>query len=139
MANLSEPSRELAAAVLRQVDYEERLGGFRLDGAEGQIPQDLHSLEDVARFLRPDPVDLLFGAGGRGGINYVDLSVLSRWVAEVLGDAELAGAIREVTAQENAYGKQIRPVRELLELRLQQCRALIENRLTPAEAFGSSC
>lgn len=123
MANLSEPSREVATSLLRRVSYDERLMGFKLNAMAGQVPQELYSLEDAVHFLHVDPFELLLGPGGQGQVRYVDLPLLSRWVAEVLGDGELAEAIREAAAQEEVYGKQVGPVRDLLAQRLQQCLA----------------
>jgi hypothetical protein len=127
MATLPEPSLELATAVLRTVEYDERLAGFTLDGTTGHTAQDLYNLESVARFLRSDPLEMLLGGpGGRGLIRYLDLNILSRWVVEVLGDSELAAAIRAAAAQETAYARQIVPVEALLQEILQQCRAVLE-------------
>lgn len=132
MADLSEPTPELAARARREVGYEERLTGITLNQMAGTIPHDLYTLDAAASFLRVDSLQALLAPGGRASIHYIDPGALARWVGEVLGDTELADALREAVAQEEVYANQVGPVRALLEQRLEQFRRVAGKDKEPA-------
>ncbi|MDI3281340.1 MAG: hypothetical protein QJR13_08235 [Bacillota bacterium] len=126
MAVLSEPSRELALKLLREVEYEERLVGYKMSPATGNEQCSLYSLQEVADFLRMDSLEHYLLKGGHPFIGYIDLEELTRWVGEVLGDQELARALEEELKQGESYQSKVALVKPLLKQRLEQCRALAE-------------
>lgn len=124
MTQLAQPSVDLAKRLLSKVKEEEQLLGVIMNPMAGNAPRKLLSFPDACGFLHIDPPEDLLGVGARGQIRYIDLGILKRWIAEVFEDAELADAIGEVLDQEEVFGKQMGPVKELMLQRLEQCKAI---------------
>ena len=80
MQTLSTPDEHLAARVLLEVGFDERLVGYRLRQRTGPIPASLYSFEEVVHLL-----------GDK--FPYLGLERLRQWVASVAKDSELAAAI----------------------------------------------
>jgi len=112
MKSLTAPTKELAARVLGEVAFDDRLVGYRLRKRMGPTAVHLYSLGDVARFLSQDLPQLNWDS-------------LREWLSATLGDAELAEAIREVAAQDLGEHEKALHVRALLGVRLEQCRRAV--------------
>jgi hypothetical protein len=130
---LSEPKPELAARLLAAVGFEQRLVGLKMAAMGGSNPSELYSLNEVANFIHVDDYETAL-RDQHATVGYVDPSALSRWVAEVLGDEELAAAITECAPQGAFYGSVAMSLKELLLERLAQCQAV----LNPVEADPAS-
>ena len=111
MENLTAPSRELALRVLHEVGFDDRLMGGSLHLRGGVRKFSLYSLEEVFMLLRePHP--------------QVDLDRLENWVRTVIHDRELADRIKVAIGQK-ATGQDALPlIRDLVGLRLIQCKQL---------------
>jgi hypothetical protein len=125
---LSEPSKELATRLLGEVSFEERLRAANLTPMGGTREQSIYGFRQAVNFLRIDEFEDLVAAGPRASVAYIHPDALRRWVAEVLGDTELAEAIGEAIADATNYVEIVRPVKELMEHRLSQCEAVLADK-----------
>lgn len=126
MAPLSEPSPEFAGKVLRGVGTKHRLVGVKMTPMAGNLEQPIYSLEGTIKFLEMESREHLIGGGPKGSVPYVDPKFLGRWVADVLGDEELAKAIDEAVERGKNYRERIEAARALMEQRVSQCKAVLE-------------
>ncbi|MBO8126887.1 MAG: hypothetical protein H0Z38_06605 [Firmicutes bacterium] len=122
MAELSKPSPELAAKILKEVEYDNRLVGLMMTPMSGSFERSLWSFEEAVNFLHIDK-DL---HSNQASIRYIDLNLLQRWIAEVFSDTELAAAIRNEIAKYKTFGERVNPVRELMLERLNQCKTVAQ-------------
>jgi len=129
---LSEPPAELAKKILSKVPWQNRLVASITRQMTGITTIDIYSFEEAVNFLRSCrsdySLDELLISGSSATINYLDLSALANWVEDVLGDSELSQALREVVGGESenpllAFREKVKPVLELMEQRLEQCKA----------------
>lgn len=121
MTNLSQPSPDLAARILAEVGFEERLVGVRMTPRAGMLRSSLYAVREVAAFLNAGSIEEVFADGCRAGIGYVELGELADWVGSVFGDAELATRIRSTIHSKGSYLEKGAAVRGFLEARLRQC------------------
>ena len=121
MTNLSEPSPDLAARILAEVGFEERMVGVRMTPRAGILRSSFYSVREVAEFLNAGSLEEVFADGCRAGIGYVELDELAAWVGNVFGDAELATRIRSTIDSTGSYLEKGAAVRGFLEARLRQC------------------
>jgi len=128
MTPLTEPTPESAARLMADVEYEQRLTGLKMAAMGGSNPSALHSLADVANFIHVSDYSTALH-DNHATVGFIDPQALARWVAGVLGDEELAGAVRECAAHGEFYGAVAMPIKELLLERVAQCRAVLD----PAE------
>lgn len=116
---LSQPSKQLATRLLRELDFEERLTGIRVIPMAGDKNVSIYSFRDLIEFLH---VDLSYGyAKTSGSIGYMDLTKLIKSIEEVFGDKELAVAIREKVEKDNSYAERVWSIQVLLKERFKQC------------------
>lgn len=129
--NFSEPTVELAKKVLSKVPWQDRLVASIAHQTTGAMTIDIYSFEEAVNFLkscRTDySLDELLMRGSSATINYLDLNALASWIGDVLGDSELSQAIREVVGGESEnplliFREKVKPVLELMEQRLAQCK-----------------
>jgi hypothetical protein len=110
MGKLEDPSRELATRILTEVDFEDRLCGFSLRERSGPIPVTMYSFEEVVSLLN----DLY---------PRLDFRELEGWIRSVMGDTELAEQIAQAVKKGNNDQERTYLIRDLIEERLNQCRA----------------
>lgn len=132
MTELSKPTRELAARLLAKVSFEDRITGVEMSPSAGDMECFIFSFEEAASFLKVDEGSL---SERSGWICHIDPSALKKWVGETLGDKELAKAIGETTTEYDNCREPIeqclkkielvRPIKELMEQRLKQCKELL--------------
>ena len=106
------PSEALSRRLLRTVPYKDRLAAGRLMPPVGMLREDVCSLRELHLLLAPDVRSL-------PGLN---LRVLADWVERVIGDRELADALRKATQNAGSYVDGCLKVYELVGLRLKQAR-----------------
>ncbi|MCP4716894.1 MAG: hypothetical protein GY868_17355 [Deltaproteobacteria bacterium] len=112
MKKLSKPSRELAAQIGTEVDFENRFIGYRLHKRMGPSPVTMYSFGEVVGFLcRPQP--------------QIDFVALKAWVLTAMGDRELADRIGAVIAADTQPFQKNLSIRDLMALRLLQCKKLV--------------
>lgn len=117
---LTTPSPELAERLLREVGPAERLTGLKMSVMGGSNPIALHSLAQVASFLKIGTYEQAKRANNQETIGYIDLKALEIWVREVLMDEELADAVAEEMATGEPFGIVAPRVREVLMTRAIQ-------------------
>ncbi|MCK8114848.1 hypothetical protein [Anaerosoma tenue] len=125
---LARPTEQLARACLEECSFEDRLVGVLMK-ASGTLPMDLYSLEQVLSFFSYDNSDAVGDEAAvfqdrKLGVSYISPERLSRWVREVVGDAELADGIDAEAAKiedPNIYPPRMRIMRHLLAARVLQC------------------
>jgi len=112
MAKLGDPSRELAARVLTEVDFEHRLNGFILRERAGALPITMYSFEEVVSFLNDHHPR-------------VDFNELKGWMRETMDDMELTERIAEAVRIGRSDQDRLQRIRKLMEERLNQCKKLV--------------
>jgi len=111
---MTPPNKELSRALLDSVPYKDRLPAGRLLPPVGIIPGHVRSLHELHLLLTPDVQSL-------PGIN---LKALADWIGGVIGDGELADAVRVVTRDAGSYAESCLKVYEIVGLRLEQAREI---------------
>jgi hypothetical protein len=109
MTILSKPSRELAKRILSEVDFEERIEGFRLRERAGIIPTTMYSFVEVVGFLSDE-------------FPRMDFIELALWLEEVIKDHELSEKIREEAQSEVSDREKTLRIRDLMGIRLVQSK-----------------
>ena len=109
---MNRPDQTLAHKILSTVPYRDRLPAGRLMPPVGMLRGDVRSLHELRLLLTPDIRSL-------AGIN---LNALTDWVKRVIGDTELADALRKATQDAGSYVDGCLRVYELVGLRLEQAR-----------------
>ena len=109
---MTPPGKELSLRLLDRVTYADRLAAGRLLPPVGIIPGHVRSLQELHLLLAPDVRSL-------PGIN---LNALADWIGGIIGDGELADAVRVVTRDAGSYAESCLKVYELVGLRLEQAR-----------------
>ncbi len=113
MQTLSTPDEHLRARVLREVDFEQRLVGYRVRERTGPMPASLYSFEEVVHLLGDT-------------YPYVSLEQLQQWVETVAEDAELAAAIADVIQEQTNDRDRMLHIRTLMGERLCQCKRAVQ-------------
>lgn len=109
------PSEELSHRLLGTVPYKDRLPAGRLLPPVGIIPGDVRSLRELHLLLAQDDRSL-------PGVNF---NALADWVERVIGDRELADALRKTTKNTASYVDGCLKVYDLVDLRLKQAREVL--------------
>jgi hypothetical protein len=112
VAKLGNPSRELVARVLTEVDFEHRLNGFILRERAGALAVIMYSFEEVVSFLN-DPYPR------------VNFNELEGWMRETMDDMELAEQIAEAVRIGRSDQDRLQHIKKLMEERLNQCKKLV--------------
>jgi hypothetical protein len=128
MDRFSDVTEDFAMKLLSEVSFDLRFNGTKFHAMSGGIPVVFTELQEVKDFLHVAPLPSLLTVGGGGTVNYVDWTKLIAWVEEVFGDQELARAIGEEIEKGNSYVKTMGPIKNLIEERLLQCRALLQSK-----------
>ncbi|MCK8115749.1 hypothetical protein [Anaerosoma tenue] len=126
MATLTMPTEEEARHFMRAVDSDQAFVATVMSPSAGSSAARLLSLGMVQQFLEDRTMEDFQAAGLRLNIHYADFGFLAQWFEEVVGDAELAGAISELHATGEAFGMLVPRVKELLQERLDQCVEVLE-------------
>ena len=112
MQNLSAPSKKTVSRILNEVEFQDRLIGSSLHERAGAMPISLYSFEEV--FV------LLNGRNPR-----IDFNQLETWIRNIMEDRELAARIKKVIEQEQSDRDKSLRIRDLMGLRLIQCRQAV--------------
>ncbi|MBN2247703.1 MAG: hypothetical protein JW733_03300 [Coriobacteriia bacterium] len=123
---LSTPKADQARHFTRVVDSTQAFVATIMSPSAGARVAHLYSLEMVDRFLEAHTIEDFQAVGLRLDIHYADFVFLADWFEEVIGDAELATAIREVHVTGEAFGVLVPRVKRLLRERQQQCEEVLE-------------
>ncbi len=126
MTTLTKPTEEEARRFTRAVDGGRAFVGTVMSPSAGSSAARLLSLGMVQQFLEDRTIEDFRAAGLRLNIHYADFGFLAQWFDEVIGDAELAGAISELHATGEAFGMLVPRVKELLQERIDQCEEVLE-------------
>lgn len=121
MIELTTPTPEIAARVLGEVGWSDRLTGVSMQCLSGPTQMDLYSVDQAAAFLRADELEHLRDPVSGASYGYIDPAALVWWLDNVLQDGELAHAVEETAGQYQHYLAQIEPMHDLLVHRLVQC------------------
>jgi len=119
--HFTQPSEELSRRLLGTAPYKDRLPAGRLMPPVGIIPGHVRSLRELHLLLTPD-VRSLPG---------LSLTALVDWIERVIGDLELAQALRNATENAGSYVEGCLGVYELVGLRLQQAREATGQEVLP--------
>jgi hypothetical protein len=110
MDKLSEPSRELVTLISREVDFKERIIGSNLHERAGVKIIPLYSLHELYMLLnRPYP--------------QIDVHKMESWIRTVIKDEEMAAQINMIREQSGSNLEKLLLMRDLIGVRLSQCRA----------------
>jgi len=112
MKKLSMPTKKVISRILQEVDFEDRLVAHSLHVRAGIKRLSLYSLEEAFTLLHaPHP--------------QIDFTQLIVWIRDVIQDEELAERIQTVIAQEANDHDKILQIRDLVGLRLVQCKRAV--------------
>ena len=110
MTALTAPSPELVSLISREVDFKDRLIGSNLHERAGVKTIALYSLHELYMLLnKPFP--------------QVDVQKMACWIRTVIKDDELAAKITMIEELRARDFDKFLQIRELIGLRLIQCRA----------------
>ena len=112
MALLSNPSTQLASRILSEVNFDQRLEGFRLRERAGILAIQLYSVSEIVGFLS-DPFPR------------IDFIALSDWVLNVMEDPELSEMITGIAVSDASDLEKTRQIRNLMGIRLVQSKKMI--------------
>ena len=112
MRKPSDPTLQLAKRVLAEVDFDDRLFGFKLKLRAGPTPVTMYSFPEVVAFLWDENPR-------------IDIAGLKIWINDVMGDRELAGIIDKEIGESDTEYQKTEIVRELMKIRLDQCKRLV--------------
>ena len=116
MEKLTFPSKALAARIVTEVGFEDRLMGYRLRERAGAMSIPLYSFEEVVGLLNePHP--------------RIDFNRLETWVRDTMGDVKLAGKIRDLLREDISDRDRSLRIRDLMALRLHQCLESISQKV----------
>ena len=111
MTLLSNPSKKLALRILSEVNYDQRMEGFRLRDRAGIIKAQLYSFSEIIVFLSDS-------------FPKIDFQALAQWVLTVMEDPELSEKIKDVVASNTAELEKTRRIRDLMGIRLVQSKKM---------------
>lgn len=124
VTTLSEPTPELAARLLADVAYEQQIVGLKMSAMGGSSPSTLLSLPQVAHFIQIGTYEEALN-DRQATVGYVDPGALAAWISQVLGDDELAEAVRAEIGKGEFYGNIAMAIKALLHARVAQCLAVL--------------
>ncbi|GEM_PF-1808743 len=125
MSKLSKPSLELATKVLSELEYADRLNGYRMSPAVGNARHSLFSFQEATNFLKIGDIGDLMIKGGSTSIAFINPQELRTWVDRVYGDQELVAALDELLATEASLAEKISTMKQLMKERLDGCHAVL--------------
>jgi hypothetical protein len=128
MAKLSEPSKDLASRILREVDFEERFVGVKMTPMAGNRMTSIYSFQEAVDFLHMDSLEDLLAVGSHGSVGYLDLNHLKKWISDIFGDMELAEALDQGIGDGDSYMAGLEKAKDLMRERLEQCKAVTPNK-----------
>jgi len=121
------PSKDLAQRALGKVSFADRLVAYRMGSSVGTNRVDLYSYEQVGEHLGGTRWHDLSDESLKPTLAWVDLARLTTWLEEVIGDPELAAAVRYTKEQaEPNFKAQIEAIGPLLRLRYEQYLSVTE-------------
>ncbi len=112
MPGLSVPSKKLASKIVTEVEFEERLIGYRLRQRTGLVAIALYSFEEI--------IGLLYDQHPR-----IDFVKLESWMRKIMEDIELSEKIGAVIKTDCSVQNKSLKIRELMSKRLLQCRQIV--------------
>ncbi|MDI6901568.1 MAG: hypothetical protein QMC79_07760 [Anaerosomatales bacterium] len=134
---LTPPSVELVDRALRDLDYEDRLVGYKMTPSAGNDRANLYSLPQAIVFLLGTRWDSpMLTPGFKGAINWVDLNAFANWLRDAVGDAPLASAVEEHVLPLDSYYAQVQTLSRVLGMRMDQyreVRGVVEQEADEAE------
>ncbi|MHB1017622.1 MAG: hypothetical protein ACYC2X_07030 [Coriobacteriia bacterium] len=123
---LSTPTPEQARHFTRTVDSTQAFVATIMSPSAGARVAHLFSLEMVDRFLEARSIEDFQAVGLRLDIHYADFGFLADWFEEIIGDTELAAAIREIHVTGEAFGMLVPRMKQLLQERQRQCEEVLQ-------------
>lgn len=130
MPELVQPTPEKAEQILREVGVDEQFVGLKMSSMGGSSPSALFDLATTASFIKIGDYQDALRPTSQATIGYVDLNQLVKWVDEVVGDTELAAAIKDEVDTGKAFGYVAPAIKELMTQRVRQCEAVLAQSAT---------
>lgn len=128
------PTIELVEHALREMGWDDSLEGYKMTASAGNAATHLYSLPAAILFLFGTKWDApLLEPGNKGGINWLDVNELVKWLRDSVGDAELAAAIQERALAFPSYHEQVLAMRDIFTQRMDQYRE-VRAQAEPAKA-----
>jgi hypothetical protein len=116
------PSVEEATFILRTLTWGEHYIATEMNSASGNRQIYLYSLEEAARFFNSEVAS---NKERRSKICWVDRDTFITWIAEVVGDTELADALTEALANQITGSDRTMTMHALINLRVEQLRSIV--------------
>ena len=112
MAELLQPSPELAQKILTEVGFEDRIKGYRMREHVGPLSLTMYSFEEVYNFLSDD-------------YPAVDFARLEQWFRKTFGDKELADKVAQALAESSNNQERAVKIHNLMGQRLAQAKDIV--------------
>ena len=119
------PSKEMATSMSRELGWDDRLTGHQISPIVGNMPEYLYSFASAADFLHLGSGEQMQIHGNRAHIGYIDPTALKDWITAQFGDTELVDAIDAALAQDLNPWMVMEPIREAMQARLAQVKAVL--------------
>lgn len=113
------PDKEAAAHALRELSWGEQFVASRVVPSKGGSDMYLYSLHSAAVFLLSGD-QAHIGKGADQMLLLIDVDRFIDWVEQVVGDVDLACALREECDPADPYRDRLAAVQRLLDLRMVQ-------------------
>lgn len=123
----SEPSEELVTHAVRELDYAERLVVYKMNPAAGNHASDVYNFPSLINNLFGTRWDRLMLEGSKTSLVWVEPEAIANWLREVIGDVELADAIRAAMVGIDDYKGRLDAITPLFRERVAQYRAVLEH------------
>ncbi len=105
----TKPTRKLAKRIRTEVEFDERITGYRLRMKTGPMPVALYSFKEVVQLLDdPHP--------------RIDFNGLEQWIRNIMGDNELADKIGDIIKLNFSGQDKSHRIKDLMQERLRQCK-----------------
>lgn len=121
------PTYEAVQHALRDLNYAERFVGHAMTASAGNAAKDMYGLRDAVMFLTGNRWDApMLNPGYKGAMHWVDVKKLVVWLRDVVGDVDLAEAIRNEAEGVEPYMVQSQIITRLVNDRMLQYRDVYE-------------
>lgn len=101
MRELSEPSAAMAEVALQEVEFDNRIIGYRHHKRMGAVPVTLYKYEEIIALLSEK-------------LPQIDYVELENWVRNIMGDPELADLIQDTGDSDLADVPRCKKIAELM-------------------------
>jgi len=121
------PSLEFVQHAIRELGFEERFTVTKMSGGIGNTRVEVYSFPQLVNVLFGTKWDRLAPEGSKATLAWVDTDSLCRWLHDVVGDTELADAVRASLEGADYFKAQVDAMLPLFRERVAQYRTVLDD------------